>query len=88
MKTINKEVSDSLHFLFHCSLKDTDYTTQREQFRKVYFYIEKLEDTLKEIRECVMQPNIDLRDNDELFHVRAKFFKELLEIIDKVGIGE
>lgn len=43
MKTINKEVSDALHMLFHCSLKDVEYTTQREQFRQVYNYIEKLE---------------------------------------------
>ena len=42
---------------------------------------------LKEIREFINIScswlNIDLRDNDELLHVRAKFFKELLEIIDK-----
>ena len=46
-----------------------------------------LKRVLKEIREFINIScswlNIDLRDNDELLHVRAKFFKELLEIIDK-----
>ena len=47
----------------------------------------QLKSVLKEIREFINIScswlNIDLRDNDELLHVRAKFFKELLEIIDK-----
>lgn len=51
MKTINKEISDALHMLFHCSLKDTDYTTQREQFREVYNYIEYLEIENKKLKE-------------------------------------
>lgn len=51
METINKEVSDSLHFLLHCSLKDTEFETQREQFREVYFYIEKLENNWNELKK-------------------------------------
>lgn len=40
----NKEVSDALHMLLHCSLKDTEYETQRDQFKLVYNYIQQLEE--------------------------------------------
>ena len=45
MKRINKEIDNCLHFLFHCSLKDTEFETQREQFREVYNYIENLKES-------------------------------------------
>ena len=32
-ETINKEVSDALHMLLHCALKDTEFETQKEQFQ-------------------------------------------------------
>jgi hypothetical protein len=48
---------------------------------------QQLKSTLEEIRGFINTAcswlNIDLRDNDELLHVRALFFKELLQIIDK-----
>ena len=40
---MNKEISDSLHFLLHCSLKAAGYETLREQFEFIYKYIENLE---------------------------------------------
>ena len=40
---MNKEVIDALHMLLHCSLKDTEYKTQKKQFRIVKSYINKLE---------------------------------------------
>lgn len=40
---MNKEVSDALHMLLHCALKDKEFETQKEQFHIVYDYIEKLE---------------------------------------------
>lgn len=39
----DKEVSDALHMLLHCSLKDTEYETQKQQFKIVNAYIKKLE---------------------------------------------
>lgn len=39
----NKEVSDALHMLLHCSLKDTEYVTQVGQFNIVSKYIKQLE---------------------------------------------
>lgn len=65
MKTINKEISDALHMLFHCSLKDTKYTTQREQFREVYNYIEKLEDENKKLKQPTIF--IDTQDMEERY---------------------
>lgn len=65
MKTINKEVSDALHMLFNCSLKDTEYTTQRKQFREVYNYIEKLEDENKKLKQPTIF--IDTQDMEERY---------------------
>ncbi len=48
---INKEVSDALHMLLHCSLKDTEYDTQINQFNIVYKYINKLEQENKQLKE-------------------------------------
>ncbi len=39
----NKEVSDALCMLLSCSLKDTRYETQKEQFKIANAYIKKLE---------------------------------------------
>lgn len=38
-----KEVIDALCMLHSCSLKDKRYTTQKEQFKIVEYYIEKQE---------------------------------------------
>ena len=40
----NKEVSDALHMLLHCSLKDIEYQTQKQQFQIVNAYIKQLEE--------------------------------------------
>ena len=64
-----------------------EYTNQNNCLHKYKTENTQLKSVLKEIREFINIScswlNIDLRDNDELLHVRAKFFKELLEIIDK-----
>ncbi|HPY89026.1 MAG TPA: hypothetical protein PLG34_13715 [Spirochaetota bacterium] len=39
----NKEASDALHTLLHCSLKDTEFETQLDQFNIVFDYIIDLE---------------------------------------------
>jgi uncharacterized protein (UPF0335 family) len=48
---INKEVEDALHMLLHCSLKDKEYETQKDQFRIVHEYIEKLETACQDCRK-------------------------------------
>lgn len=40
---LSKEIQDALSVLFHCSLKDTEYTTQKQQYKMVLDYIEQLE---------------------------------------------
>lgn len=47
----NKEVSDALHMLLHCALKDTEYETQKQQFEIVNAYIKKLEEKNTDIAE-------------------------------------
>lgn len=52
---MNKEVSDALHMLLHCSLKDTEYDTQINQFNIVYKYINKLEQENKQLKETIKE---------------------------------
>lgn len=42
-ETDRKEVSDALHMLLHCALKDKEFETQKEQFKIVMDYIKSLE---------------------------------------------
>ena len=48
---MNKEIEDALHTLLHCSLKDTEYETQIEQFEFIYKYIENLEQENQELKK-------------------------------------
>jgi thymidylate synthase len=73
---VKKEVSDALHFLLHCSLKDTRFTTQKEQFGIVYEEIERLHSIIKEVREYINEDK-----NCVPKHIK-EYFKDLL---DKVG---
>ena len=50
---MNKEIEDALHMLLHCSLKDTEYETQREQFEFIYKYIENLEEENQELHNKI-----------------------------------
>lgn len=43
----NKEVDDALHMLLYCSLKDHEYTTQKEQFDIIHDYIKELENKVE-----------------------------------------
>ena len=48
---MNKEVEDALHLLLHCSLKDTEYETQFEQYKIVRNYITNLQQENKQLKE-------------------------------------
>lgn len=52
---MNKEVIDSLHTLLHCSLKDTEYKTQKEQFKIVYDYITDLQQENKQLKSILTE---------------------------------
>lgn len=45
---MNKEVNDALHTLLNLSLKDKSFSTQKQQFKIVYDYINNLEQIRKE----------------------------------------
>ena len=78
---MNKEVSDALHFLLHCSLKDKRFTTQKEQFNIVYEEIERLHSIIKEVREYI-EENMSYIEKGKLEYIPSG--EELLEILDKV----
>ena len=48
---MNKEIEDALHTLLHCSLKDTEYETQVEQYKLVRDYITNLKKENKQLKE-------------------------------------
>lgn len=50
---MNKEIEDALHMLLHCSLKDTEYETQVEQYKIVRKYITNLEQQNKKQKETI-----------------------------------
>ena len=50
---MNKEIIDALHMLLHCSLKDTEYETQKKQFKAILDYICSLEKENQELKEQI-----------------------------------
>lgn len=68
---MNKETEDALHMLLHCSLKDTEYETQFEQYKIVRNYITNLQQENKQLKERIeylersnkRQEISDLEDN-------------------------
>lgn len=82
-ETINKEVSDALHMLLHCALKDTEFETQKEQFHIVYDYIEKLEAetnniiTRKKYRQTKKTLKGQIRKLNAVIDVMAEYISHL-----------
>lgn len=48
---MNKETEDALCMLLHCSLKDTEYETQVEQYKIVRNYITNLQQENKQLKD-------------------------------------
>ena len=70
MIKMNKEIEDALHTLLHCSLKDTEYETQVEQYKLVRDYITNLKKENKQLNSLVnsCQEEIErlTKENQEL----------------------
>ena len=62
---MNKEIDDAWHMLLHCSLKDTEYETQREQFEFIYKYIENLEKENQKYKEVIDKLKNKTKENIE-----------------------
>ncbi len=90
-----KEVEDALYMLLNCSLKDTKYTTQKEQFEVVKKYIAILEKENHKLKQW--DKNKDTRnsrqrvDNKKLIEQNYKIIRKnvslkqaLNEIKDKI----
>ena len=58
-KRINKDISDALHFLLNCSLKDTKYETQKEAFYEIHDYIYYLEQKIAKTKDVIQQMHIN-----------------------------
>lgn len=76
---MNKEISDSLHFLLHCSLNDARFETQREQFEFIYKYIENL---VKENQELKKQLEY-LRSRE--YYNQLRFERDMLQYVADNG---
>ena len=62
---MNKEIEDALHTLLHCSLKDTEYETQVEQYKIVRNYITNLQQENKKLNGAIQTYDILLKANAE-----------------------
>lgn len=68
-----KEVEDALYMLLNCSLKDTKYTTQKEQFEVVKKYIAILEQENHKLKQW--DKNKDTRNSRQRVEI-SRLLKE------------
>ena len=81
---MNKEVEDALHMLLHCSLKDTEYETQFEQYKIVRNYITNLQQENKQLKEQ-LENDIDRYEDTISYQLGFDKGKEYMQQrIDKV----
>lgn len=71
MSEEEKEVEDALIVLYKCSLKDKEYTTQKEQYKIVREYILQQQKEIEESKEKYFEKQI--------IQGRIDLLKELLE---------
>ena len=62
---MNKEIEDALHTLLHCSLKDTEYETQVEQYKIVRNYITNLQQENQKYKEVIDKLKNKTKENIE-----------------------
>ena len=72
-------VEDALCVLLHCSLKDTEYETQKEQFKIVYYYIKQLE---KENKKLLIKNNEWESKIKNMFENIQLLYEENLKLIN------
>ena len=77
---MNKEIEDALHMLLHCSLKDTEYETQVEQYKIVRNYITNLQQENKKYKE-VIDKAIEYIKNASYFDGSGMCANDLLAIL-------
>lgn len=75
----SKFAEDALHMLLHCSLKDTEYETQKEQFKIVYYYIKQLE---KENKKLLIKNNEWESKIKNMFENIQLLYEENLKLIN------
>lgn len=62
---MNKEIEDALNMLLHCSLKDTEYETQVEQYKIVRNYITNLQQENQKYKEVINKLKNKTKENIE-----------------------
>ena len=78
LKLDNKEVLDALCMLRDCSLKDTRFETQLDQFWDIYGYIDELEQDLK-----ISKANeIDYEQREDELVNKITYYEEILKMIE------
>lgn len=92
-ETLKKATKEELIDMLDNQLDYTEQLQQEnQQLKERYLLLEnkciQQKSVIEEVRGYIYTAckwaNIDLRNKDELLHVRALFFKELLQILDKV----
>lgn len=80
---MKKEVSDSLHMLLHCALKDTEFETQKEQFDLVYNYINELNKRNASLQYALCAVREKWNNDKARYRRKAKKYRFILKELDK-----
>lgn len=82
-----KEIEDALHMLLHCSLKDTEYETQVEQYKIVRNYITNLQQKSKKQKEVIDKAiNLIVKETKSMPTNGCKIrLIEILDILNEVS---
>lgn len=80
---MNKEIEDASHTLLHCSLKDTEYETQKEQFKIVYDYIQNLQNKINKAMD-LREENQKLKGAIETYDILLKSNVKSTKVIEEL----
>lgn len=80
---MSKEIEDALHMLLHCSLKDTEYETQFEQYKIVRNYITNLQKEKDTLYNALIITRTKYNNDKARYRRKAKRYRSILSELEK-----
>lgn len=80
---MNKETEDALHMLLHCSLKDTEYKTQFEQYKIVRNYITNLQKEKDALYNALITTRTKYNNDKARYRRKAKRYRNILTELEE-----
>lgn len=74
---MNKEIEDALCMLLHCSLKDTEFETQFEQYKIVRNYITNLQQENEDLKKQLEEVTEDYKRMLDNFNVKVDILQRV-----------